>query len=44
MLVTTGAIMVATNTAVRQLCEPEELPADAGDMAAIRSLFDQDFT
>ncbi|MFG6193968.1 hypothetical protein [Nonomuraea sp. JJY05] len=32
------------NTAVRQLCEPDELPADAGDVAAIRSLFDQDFT
>ncbi|WP_433513474.1 hypothetical protein ACQP2T_59530 [Nonomuraea sp. CA-143628] len=26
------------NTAVRQLCEPDELPADAGDVAAIRSL------
>ncbi|MEU7855615.1 hypothetical protein [Nonomuraea sp. NPDC049141] len=32
------------NTAVRQLCEPDELPADAGDVTAIRSLFDQDFT
>ncbi|GAA3220883.1 hypothetical protein [Nonomuraea helvata] len=32
------------NTAVRQLCEPDELPADAADVAAIRSLFDQDFT
>ncbi len=32
------------NTAVRRLCEPDELPADAGDVTAIRSLFDQDFT
>ncbi|MEQ4715849.1 hypothetical protein [Nonomuraea sp. B19D2] len=32
------------NSAVRKLCEPDELPADAGDVAAIRSLFDQDFT
>ncbi|MGP3961681.1 hypothetical protein ACTWPT_37360 [Nonomuraea sp. 3N208] len=32
------------NTAVRQLCEPDELPADAEDVTAIRSLFDQDFT
>jgi hypothetical protein len=31
-------------TAVRNLCEPDKRPADAGDVTAIRSLFDQDFT
>lgn len=32
------------NTAVRRLCEPDELPTDAGDVTVVRSLFDQDFT
>ncbi|WP_125504935.1 MULTISPECIES: hypothetical protein [unclassified Streptomyces] len=31
-------------SAVRELCEPQPDPADAGDAAAVRSLFDQDFT
>ena len=32
------------NTAVEQLCDPGDWPPNAGDVAAIRSLFDQDFT
>ncbi|MEU0008018.1 hypothetical protein ABZ079_28075 [Streptomyces sp. NPDC006314] len=32
------------NTAVRDLCEADKQPADAGDVTAIRSLFDQEFT
>lgn len=32
------------STAVRKLCEPNNMSVDAGDVTAVKSLFDRDFT